>query len=539
MDNKFTSYYGDVSQNNFMLTELFSGDLRQEITSDSIIPDTVSDVEKVLLCTAVPRIDGYYVGENTLEIEGSVTYSSLLLTEGSELISLTFTEPFEIRQECRMPSQDCRVILVPCIENATARLVNPRKLNLRSQVMIGARILCPVSLLPTVSGTESLDDDMNLQRSFLSVTSAEIETIEEKDIAVSYDMELDSNDPPAAEILLCRVALHPSEVKIRETEADVRTDACASLIYRTEQGNCFTAEKKFSLEKTIALPSSGNWECIATAMPGEVSAQIAANAYGEMKVVELDLHYDLALTAIRNAGAVAVSDMYSVEFECETSFRTLPVMRLHRVYNTGLSLNASASREELGAIEARNVFAGAVTLRDRTVSFREEKNKMVAEGTADITLVCENNAVEGSEPPYSTYSFSYPFRCEMDAGEAVSSADLLPDCRIVGTKYRIDSGNLYADLELSIRVMALAEEPITYLESIHLDHTAPVLRSSAPITLCYPSGKESLWDIAKYYKITQESIMASNGLADSDIAGKKVLLIPHSQPKKPVFSKVI
>ena len=60
-----------------------------------------------------------------------------------------------------------------------------------------------------------------------------------------------------------------------------------------------------------------------------------------------------------------------------------------------------------------------------------------------------------------------------------------------------------------------------------------------PFTLCYPCGKESLWDIAKYYKSTKDSIIATNGLENDDITDKRVLLIPQYSKRNAVFSKVI
>ena len=109
----------------------------------------------------------------------------------------------------------------------------------------------------------------------------------------------------------------------------------------------------------------------------------------------------------------------------------------------------------------------------------------------------------------------------------------------VALKFRADSSNLYADIELVIRVMAMDTSYVSSLEMLHLDRTTPVTHREAPITLCYPSREETLWDIAKEYRMTEESILLSNGLANDDISDRKVLLIPRAQPKKPMFSKVI
>jgi len=539
MDNTFSTYFGSGSQDGCVLVPQYAGDLRAEVITDSIIPDTVADVEKILLTIATPKIDGHYLGESTLEIEGSVTYQVLLLVEGGELANLTITEPFTLKQDVSVPAPDCRVVLLPTLDYVSARLLNPRKLNLRSQTTVSTRLFCCLSTTPTISGTESLDDDMNIQRSYQTVNTADVTTVEEKAIPVSQDIELDSSAPAAADILMARITLCPSDVRLRGDEADVKTEACLSLLYRSEEGNCFATEKKFTLEKSLSLPPIEGAEWFATATPGTVSAQIAANAYGEMKIIELDFPYDLTVNAVGGKQVEAVADMYSTEFECDTTYRTLPVVKLHRMYTTNLTVNASAERKALGGETVRGILDGFVTLQDRSVTYQEDKRKLIVEGTANIALLGENNAVEGSEPLYSPMSFSYPFRCELDVGAASPNYDYVTEIRPVSTKFRADSNHLYADLELIVRVMTLETTPFPCLASLHLDHAAPVKHNTAPITLCYPSGRETLWDIAKYYRITEDSILLSNGMSGNDISGHKVLLIPRVQPKKAVFSKVI
>ena len=45
MDNTFTTYFGSGSQDGCVLVPQYAGDLRAEVITDSIIPDTVADVE--------------------------------------------------------------------------------------------------------------------------------------------------------------------------------------------------------------------------------------------------------------------------------------------------------------------------------------------------------------------------------------------------------------------------------------------------------------------------------------------------------------
>ncbi len=529
-----------------VLTEIYAGILRTENNSDTIIPDHLPDVEQILLCSAVPRILEKAVGDETLEIRGTVTYQVLLSTEAGtspnapkEIAQLVYTEPFTLQEEIPGLTEDAEWLLIPSLDHVSARLVNPRKINLRSQTDVAVRIFAPVIPRPEITGTETLEDDMNLQRRYRRVPTAELCHLEETGIPVSQDLELSSNEPPIADIILSRVLFYPSEIRVRGNNAEIRTDAVLTCVYRSEENNTFTTEKKISLEDTVALPDPDYCDWIVTAVPGEITARTAPNSYGEMKTVETDFTYDLSLTGLRNREAESVTDMYSVEYETVPTVKHQSVCRLHRSYGTSLSVNTSVPRADVGAESVRAIFTGTVIPHHVAVTYQKEKNKFLLEGEAEIAVVAENGNDSEQEPLFSALHYAYPFRCELDAGDAPEDGDFLPECRLAGLRFRTDAANLYADLELSLRVLAFDHTDITYLSSLKLDKERPVGVTDAPLTLCYPSGDESMWDIAKAYRITEKSILDANGMEPEELSQRRVLLIPARKPKKPVFSKVV
>lgn len=538
MDQNFSSFM-NASKEGALLTQEYTTTLRCESSCDSIIPDTVADVDKILLCSATPKIEGQFLTEGQVEFEGTVCYELLLMTENNTLTSHTISEPFTLTAKDPKISQRSRLLYAPNLDYVTPKLLNPRKVNLRSQTSIALRVFDEVSPIPTLSGVESLSDDMNLQRSFREVTTATLQTIEKKEIPVSHDIELDSSAPAVSEIVHTELRLHPFEVRSREGEVDVRTHAYLTVIYLTEQGNYLTTDKSFVLETSLPLPENAPTDWLVFATPGPLSATVAANSYGEMKVIEVDFVYDLLLSALGSETVSASDDMYSTEFEAEPTFATVNAASLRRGYVSSLSVNASVPREELHAESVQSVLCGKVHLKDVLSRYDEEKGKLVVEGTSDITLVGENNRLSEEDVLFDRFTFTYPFRCELDAGEDLHGCDVLCDAKVSDLRFRVDSGALYADFEVCLRAVVLGSEETRYLCALSLNRNAPISHKSAPMTLCYPSGKETLWDIAKYYKITEESILDSNAVTREEVKNKKVLLIPRAVPKRPLFTKVI
>ena len=151
MDNNFSSLFPS-SQGNTVEIEQYHDLLRQEINGDTIIPDTMPDVDKILLCLATPKILGNFPSESGIEIDGAVTYHILFATENNTLSQLCVTEPFQTKVNCPALSDTSEVLIFPTIHYATARLMNPRKVNLRSQTDMDLHIMVPVATEPSVSG---------------------------------------------------------------------------------------------------------------------------------------------------------------------------------------------------------------------------------------------------------------------------------------------------------------------------------------------------------------------------------------------------
>ena len=71
------------------------------------------------------------------------------------------------------------------------------------------------------------------------------------------------------------------------------------------------------------------------------------------------------------------------------------------------------------------------------------------------------------------------------------------------------------------------------------DRNNPINISDSSVLLYYPENGEKLWDIAKKYNSTSDSIISANDLKNTDDCSAKVLLIPKRSRKAPVFSKII
>ncbi|MBQ8254194.1 MAG: LysM peptidoglycan-binding domain-containing protein [Clostridia bacterium] len=506
------------------------------IGTDLIIPENLSDTATILKTDCDVKINEIISSNNAVTARGSASYTILLLGDDGSLGSVKTSEEFELKDFIEDANESTVLVYGGSNAECSSRLINPRKVNISSDISVSVSALREENVNPEIKGTETIEDEISLKRRMGNITCIDTYSLNEKDIPVSSDVSIDGNLPPMSQILYSNVSIRPTELTTAGNNVTVKSKAVFSAIYKSEEGNIFAIEKPILLEKTIEADNAESFEWFADVTADDVTAEIAIDGYGEAKLIELDFAYDIILNGVRNVTVDTVTDAYSTEYDCKTDVLHSECVTYNRAYNSSLSVNASADRGEISAESVRAVMLGGVNLRDVQSQYSDEKRRLVVEATATVSAVCENNIVSDEDERFSSVSFEYPFKCELDVGEKHENTSYNVTLTVTDTRFRCDQNKIYCDFENEIRAVSVETVPHCCLTSIVIDKCTPISASYAPITLCYPSGGETLWDIAKYYKVSLEGIAASNNLDGDDISGKKVLLIPSYRRTKPIYS---
>ncbi len=511
--------------------------LSGSVSSDLIIPENVSDSEKILKTDCEIKIDEVIAENNAVTVRGSVFYTVLLLGDDGMIASVDTSEGFELKEFLEFPNQSGILIYKGSDCQSAGRLVNPRKLNVSSDLTVNVYVMYEQNALPIIKGTETLDDELSLKKRTGSVCYTDTYSLSDNEIPVSHDVHLDGNFPPMSEILYRNIKICPSEILTVSNSVTVKSKAIMSVVYKSEEGNIFAIEKPFILERTLEADNADSYEWSGIVNANDVTAETAIDGYGEAKLIELDFTYDVLLNGIRNVTVETVIDAYSTANDCQTSVIHGESSVYKRSYGSSLSVNASIDRSEIDADSVRSVMLGSVKVKDITSNYSDEKKRLMIEANALVSAVCEDNITSETDPRFSSVSFEYPFKCELDVGEKLDSTNYDISVSVSDLRFRCDTTKIYCDFENDIRVSVSEAVPYSYLDEIIIDKKCPIAKSYAPITLCYPSGGESLWDIAKYYKVAVEDIALSNNLESDDISDRKVLLIPSYRKSAPAYTK--
>ena len=117
----------------------------QEETLESIVPDACPDVLRICETEGIVCLRDKVVQEGRLTLSGSVRASLLYLPDGGEGLRRMEVElPFTCPVEHPGLTPEWKVVAVPRIQGADARLLNPRKVLVRVSLAVWLQACAPV-----------------------------------------------------------------------------------------------------------------------------------------------------------------------------------------------------------------------------------------------------------------------------------------------------------------------------------------------------------------------------------------------------------
>ena len=175
----------------------------REETLESIVPDACPDILRICDTEGVVCLRDKVLQDGRVELSGSVRAALLYLPDGEEGIRRMEVElPFSCTLEHPALTPLCRVVALPRVQGADARLINPRKVLVRVDLAFCVQVYAPVEddicsgvLAPEEAGVQQMSEQCD------ACTTV---CVQEKPFTFSDEISLSGSKPEAEELLKCR-----------------------------------------------------------------------------------------------------------------------------------------------------------------------------------------------------------------------------------------------------------------------------------------------------------------------------------------------
>ncbi len=473
-----------------------------EETAEAIIPDSCPDARQVLSVSGLAFLRGKDLSEGMLSVSVGVSAMALCQPEGREapeVVEVYIPMSLKLESNLLHTGQVCRMEIR--LRRLDGHLVNPRKVMVRATVSVCIWVYC-------MEREEHLTATATAGVQILKKTAPVrcLKTMGEKTYTVEDSVRM-SPEGVGSTLAGCQINLRHTDARLTGTRAVLKGEAELSVLYLDEGGTAKTASAQMPFSQYIDL--------------GDCQETDELRLVSQLMGVDVELSSDgggLNVTMQMNTTAQVwgkteieyLGDMYSLlgTVTPETETRSYDSLVDRQMF-------APVAHGVLDGVMGRPLFVTCVP-GEVTSQRSGEVVTFTMPVTAQVLYEGEGGQLQGAVSRVElTASTQASGNCRFEAeGEDISA--------VAGSGGGLDikvSGNLVVNTFGTLEIMEIVGGEM---------EEEPIKTGGPGLIIRRPKTGETLWDMAKCYRTTSDSIALANGISGEAVP-EKMLLIPRSR----------
>ena len=492
-----------------------SGSAQAMSAGEVIVPDSKPDILKVLQTDAETVITEKAVENGKLMISGRVIYNILYIPEGAgeRIKSIRTTADFRQAVSCAGAGEESECVAESSAERVEFSVVNSRKLSLRTIIAINYEVFdikeCELTIGIDDDRTECLTKNLSFEN---------IINVSEHEFTVKERLEVPSGQRSISEIIKADARISETDYKTVTGKVIIKGCADICILYTDEDGGIrFTSSE---IPFTEVLDAEGVGEdtiCELDLALIDVVCEAEPDRDGDMRVVSIDIDIAAHIICTEAEEEEVLCDCF--EPYCTTNYETQTI----NITKTAANPSVQSSIHEVIEFprEVPEVSGIYNVVGNAVISKAAHSNgRILCEGKLEVYVLYVTDSSDN--PVYSIKKdipFSYVLECENIKG----NEDIELKANVTHISYNLNSAG-----ELELRCVLRINGKLTENVAINniTDITTCATDARRGIVICFVSGNESLWDVAKRYSVPQYKIAKYNMLDSDTIEAGTKLFIP-------------
>lgn len=485
---------------------------RITVESDVNVPDINPDILKVLDVNGYITVSEKSIRNSKLYVCGTATITVLYAPDGdvfSSVKSLISTHDFNHTIDIPETDGSESLYVETEAETFSYTLLNSRKISLRCIIGVNTKLTRPTEI-ELASNCEDACGICTKSRKIRVCNSA---VNSENRISVCEQRELSSDMPSVSEILKTTVTPELEELIMSEDKAIVKGQMKLCTLYiSVDDGSVQKFE--YTLPFGEALDAIGAEDDMDAEIDFSVSnlyCEVRDDSDGEPRIIGIDLCVSAVIRGISIIETEVMTDAYSTESKTSLTHRPVKIEQLHDNTTTRLTHKSSLSiPDTLPEIQEVCDVRSSASVNGISISTGE----ILISGTIKTSVLY---IAADDDLPLCSYTDTSEFsHCVPSPG--------IPDTAVCDARTCVEhtsfSMNGSRDMEtrtvLGISVRSFTADEISTVGDIELlsdyDRT-----KQACISICFASEGNTLWDIAKRYRTTVDSVKEQNKLTSDTL----------------------
>ena len=496
--------------------------VRVTLDTDFNVPDIKPDAKAVMQEKGEVVIEEVRILDGKAHIKGAL-YFTILYAGEDELPVCDLTGNIPINETVELGCESTRedeITVHTSIEDLRGQLINSRKFGIKA--IINMEVLAE-SIYDGEGAVDIEGDDESIRKRKKNLDITRLILSKKDTLRVRDECKIPGTKDTIGRILYDDVSLLEVDTRVGEDKLVLTGEASLFIIYLSSD-----EVPQLNFHECI-IPLNGEVNCGGCDETNVVQAEVGIHSRelevksdedGEDRVIDVEIVLELAIKAFGEEQMELLTDFYSTKKECRPVFQT-------SYFENLIMKNKSKSRVN-GKIELNSVNS-PLQIWKVSGEVRVDEKRVVEDGV-DVEGIIDINVLYQSADdsvPLAASSGVLPFE------QHIQIPDIQPDSDVrMNAGLEQISGALLGDNEADIKAVIVLdvlafnniEEPI--IADLELEELDCAARAREPGLIGYVVKKgEELWDIAKEFYTTIDTIMEINKLESDIIHEGDVLLV--------------
>lgn len=493
------------------------------VDEDYNVPDTKSDVQRVIVSEGKVKIEDMKPVENYIRITGKLYFQVLYVAEGMEpgISSLEGKVPFEemVYAEDTNAGQffvrDTRV-------DFTTTMIHSRKLNVKAMI----ELEFSSEKLVNEEVTVDIDSEMPLYKKKRDLELLKLHTSKKDTYRVKEELTLPGTKETIGTMLWTDVSNRKLDTRLGTDELLLSGEILAFCFFESPDG------KLDWIEQT--LPYEGRVECYGAddsmyhhinVNLEDINVDIRMDEDGEMRIIGIEGTLDLRIAIYEEEKVELLEDVYSLEQNCRLETREASYEEMLLQNHSKCKLAERLSLPELKDDILQICHSSGMVQVDHTEVMNDG---IQVEGVLHVSFLFVK---ANDDVPFDTWQGMVPF-------------SYLIECNAAQPDMKYDISSMLEQLSVSllggdgVEVKAVLAFHSFLRKSVNSDIITELQTEKIPLEeiekrpgivgYIVKEGDE-LWTLAKRYCTTVEGIMEVNEMTDAVIKpGERILIFKEN-----------
>ncbi len=474
----------------------------EEMLENSIIvPDSKPDIKDILLADAECYVTSIEKSGRMIEVGGEIKYRVLYSSDTPEPRPENMIAHFTWSFSVPKPKADGEIgVFAKCrCQHTEVSIINGRKILVRTVIALICRFY---EIKSDEIGREILGENV-----YLKTTPINVVTLKENSgitAKVSNILSLPHGSPAIKEILFSRINLGPAELSYRDEDPCLESKGTAYVLYRSDtmDESIESVVLEFPVKTTTGIRAGNDGIVLASNVLKKWEIEPLEDNDGLNTQLSVNMEIEVDAQALGFEEQTIIEDAYSIDYRLDLKRNPVNLITDEREVTDNVDINQRIRIDDSGQLAEVLM----VCANERNIASMVNDNNVSIQGTVGVDTVF--SAVDRQikshqiEIPFS-HDFGLP---DIGRWKVIEACFNIEDVSfdIAGS----DSIELSIRLKIKLRVSKVEEIVCTEdLMAIKEEY-----RRKAPIILYFAHPEDTLWSIAKTYRVPLSRLAVENGI---------------------------